>query len=140
MLTPALLAQAPTSYVDVVMTAWVLAGLHGVGPLRGHRSTAGHRGDRGVRGLLAGTKGTGLVWALALSLSVLVVAAWHWHGGRPRWAGRALPSGAMACGLPGARGWWYVRSAISTGNPLYPFSVTVGGPACSTGRSPSRRS
>jgi hypothetical protein len=126
-LTPALLAQAPTPYVDVVMTAWVLAGLHGTGryALTGQRSAVAVTAL--CAGLLAGTKGTGPIWAVALCVLVLAVAAQHWRTGRAtaRASGVAVVTMAAAGLVLG--GWWYVRSAVATGNPLYPFEVSLGG-------------
>jgi hypothetical protein len=99
-LTPAVLAQAPTSYVDVLLAAWVLAALHGL-----VRFAATARPSRLVvpalcAGLLAGTKGTGPVWALAVGLSVVGLCWWHLRrGGSPgdsppwRWA---APSGCAS--------------------------------------------
>ena len=126
-LTPAVLAQSPTPYVDVVMTAWVLAALHGIG-----RYAVSPRLPRLAvtalcAGLLAGTKGTGPIWVVAIFVVVLAVAAGHWRTGRitaPR-AGAAVVTVAAACLALG--GWWYARSAMATGNPLYPFSITLGG-------------
>ncbi len=126
-LTPALLTQAPTSYVDVTMTAWVLAGLYGT-----VRWAVTARPSRLAvpalcAGLLAGTKGTGPVWALALCLVVLGLAAWQWRSRRVGLARAVAAVSAVALACLALGGWWYVRSALSTGNPLYPFSVTVAG-------------
>ena len=125
-LTPTVLAQAPTSYVDVVLTALVLAGLHGVG-----RFAATARASRLVvpalcAGFLSGIKGIGLLWAAALMLATAVVAVLHVRRGRltSLRAGRAVAGVLGACALLG--GWWYVRNAVDTGNPLYPFQVRIG--------------
>jgi len=126
-LTPTVLTQAPTAYVDVLLAAFVLAGLHGLG-----RFAATARPSRLVvpglcAGLLTGTKGIGLLWAAALVLTACVVAAVHIRRGRLTFArsGRALAAVLLACVLLG--GWWYARSAVDTGNPTYPFEVRAGG-------------
>jgi hypothetical protein len=86
-LTPALLAQAPTSYVDVLLAALVLAGLQGLA-----RYAVDARAVRLVvpalcAGLLSGTKGTGLLWAAALVAVTAVVGIVHVRRSRARPAG-----------------------------------------------------
>jgi hypothetical protein len=126
-LTPAVLAQAPTAYVDVLLAALVLAALHGLA-----RFTVTARASRLVApalaaGLLAGTKGTGVFWAAGLVATAAVLAALLVRRGRltPARAAGALAGVVGACLLLGA--WWYVRSAVDTGNPLYPFELRAGG-------------
>jgi hypothetical protein len=126
-LVPALLAQAPTPYVDVLLAALVLSGLHGL-----TRYAATARLSQLVvpglcAGLLTGTKGTGLLWAAALGVTASVVTALHVRRGRltPPAAAAAVGGVAAACVLLGA--WWYVRAALDTGNPLHPFDVQVAG-------------
>lgn len=126
-LTPMVLAQAPTAYVDVLLAALVLSGLHGL-----TRFAATARPSRLIvpalcAGLLAGTKGTGLLWAAALVGTACVVAVLHVRQGRMTMvlAARALAGFVGAFVLLG--GWWYLRSAVDTGNPLYPFELRAGG-------------
>lgn len=126
-LTPAVLAQAPTAYVDVLQATLALCGLHGLG-----RFATTARPSRLVlpalcAGILSGTKGNGLLWAIALALSAAVIAIVLVRRERLTAAGaaRALASGLGACVLLG--GWWYLRNAAETGNPMYPFEVRAGG-------------
>lgn len=125
-LTPALLAQAPTSYVDVLQTTLVLCGLDG---LVRYATRAGARQllvPALCTGLLSGTKGNGLIWAAALGLTAVVISLVHVR--RRRLGGsqaiHALAGGVVSCLLLG--GWWYLRNAATTGNPLYPFELRLG--------------
>ena len=125
-LTPAVLAQAPTAYVDVLQAALTLCGLHGLA-----RFTARAQPLRLVvpalcAGLLSGTKGNGLLWALALALAAAVVVGSHLRRGRftVSEAVRALAGGVGVCAVLG--GSWYLRNAVHTGNPLYPFELRLG--------------
>jgi hypothetical protein len=127
LLTPAVLAQAPTPYVDVLQAALALCGLHGLA-----RFAATARPSRLIvpalcAGLLIGTKGNGLLAAVGLVLSAAVIAIVHVRRGRltGRWAGRAMAGMLGACVLLG--GWWYLRNAIDKGNPMYPFELRVAG-------------
>lgn len=123
--TPAVLAQAPTNYVDVMLAAWVLAALHAVtryaqtGEAR-QLLLAGM-----AAGLVFGTKGIGLIWAVMLFVTAAgaaIVAVRRGHA-QARSAGLALGAAAAAGVALGS--WWFVRNAAMTGNPLYPFAVRL---------------
>lgn len=125
--TPVVLAQAPTAYVDSLLAALVLSALHGLS-----RFAATARLSRLVvpslcAGLLTGTKGTGLLWAAVLVLTAGMVGAVHVRHGRlrPTGAAQALVLVLGACALLG--GWWYARNLVDTGNPVYPFEIRVAG-------------
>jgi hypothetical protein len=109
------------------MTAWVLAALHGLGRFAVTAQPSRLVSAALCTGLLAGTKGTGPVWAVGLGIAVLLLAVWHVRAGRltSRRAGTAV-GGTVVAGLLLA-GWWYARSALETGNPLYPFEVRLAG-------------
>lgn len=126
-LTPIVLTQAPTDYVDVTQAAVAVAGLHAC--LRFERD--GSRGHAVVTGLsagvLLGTKGTGALWAAVLLLALGVAA---WRVARRRQCRRREIAGQPAlavsiCVILGC--WWYVRNVADHGNPLYPFAVRVFG-------------
>lgn len=125
--SPIVLAQAPTAYVDVLQTALILAGLHG---LTRFVATAGMRRlalPAICAGLLAGTKGTGLLWSVVLILSTAAVGLVHVRRGRLSASGTigALAAVLATCTLLG--GWWYLRNGVDTGNPLYPFRISLAG-------------
>jgi hypothetical protein len=123
--TPIVLVQAPTGFVDVILAAWAVAGLHwlvraaatgAVRPLVLTSVTAG---------LLLGSKGIGLVWGLALvaGASVVVLA-------RARRSSRtAMVRRLGVVVLPALvlGSYWYARNWIDTGNPFEPFRVEVAG-------------
>ena len=125
--TPIVLVQAPTDYADVMVAAWALAGLHSivrfaVSGQRSHLVVAGL-----AAGLLVGTKGTGIVWAAALTLLAIGVVVAFLRG-------RRLPTGAavrglaaFVCALLALGSYWYARNWIEQGNPAYPFRVEVAG-------------
>jgi len=126
-LTPVVLTQANTAYVDVTFTATLLAAyyliLRGI-ESRGRESRASFLLGGVAAGLSLGTKPTA-----AVAVAVLLVPALLWAGLRCR---RALGNGtALACIslllaptlLLGA--WWYARSWVVTGNPLFPARVEL---------------
>lgn len=127
LVTPIVLTQLPTNYADVVVAAWALAALHSL-----TRFAASGEWRRLVvagiaAGLLLGTKGTGVYWALVLAASALAVAVALVR--RDRLAAplgrRALAGFLCACVALG--GYWYARNWIEQGNPAYPFHVEVAG-------------
>ncbi len=126
-LTPAVLAQAPTNYVDVTLAAMVLSSLYALTRF----AQTGVEQQLIVAGLAAGmvlgTKGIGPLWAIALFAAAIAASAIAVRTGRAR-------SGSAITGLAGGAfggiclgGWWYIRNLATTGNPLYPFTVRVFG-------------
>ena len=124
--TPVVLTQAPTDYVDVMQAALVLAALHSITRF----AVSGRRHRLVVAGLAAGlelgTKGTGPIWAVVLFVVAVVAAVIAVRRGRLR--GPSAATGLLAAAGGGALlgGWWYLRNAVTTGNPLYPFAVRLG--------------
>ena len=126
-LTPALLAQAPTAYVDVLQTSLVVCALHGLARFTATADPGALVVPALAAAFLLGTKGHGLVWAAVLGLTAVLVAVLHARRGRIS-AGRAtaaLVAGVAACALIG--GWWLLRNVVQTGNPLYPLELRVAG-------------
>ena len=121
--TPAVLTQAPTNYVDVMLAAEVLAALYSVtryaqtGAVQ-HLIVTGLAG-----GLVLGTKGLGLLWAVVLCLCAMVAAGIAVRGGHVRAPSAARAFGGAAAIALALGGWWYLRNAVTTGNPLYPFTI-----------------
>jgi hypothetical protein len=124
--TPVVLTQAPTDYVDLMQAALVLAALHSL--TRYAVSGARHRLVVAglAAGLVLGTKGTGPIWAVVLLVVAVAAALLAVRRGRVRGpsAARSLAIAAVVGAALG--GWWYVRNAVTTGNPLYPFAVRLG--------------
>jgi hypothetical protein len=131
-LTPIVLAQAATAYVDVTLAAFQVASLYFL--MRGlFTESPGASGSRAseVRfvlaglslGLAVGTKPTAVVWTALSVVTVAVVCA----VGHRVWkdAGRAVAvvaGVAIMIGCP-----WYVLNMIRFGNPVYPISVDFAG-------------
>jgi hypothetical protein len=118
MVSPPLFAYVTTQYVDVQVTAEALAAaLFLVRSLR-----TGASGDRllafAAVGLAAGTKQSALALC-AVGTVVLIGSALR----RRSWTG--VPASLLAMIAVSAP--WYLRNWIETGNPLFPFAVTIGG-------------
>ena len=127
MLTPAVLAQAPTDYADVIVAGCVLAALDQLA--RYVRTGAAARLVVAglATGLLLGIKGTGIVWAVVLGLTALAVVAWSLRGRRvARGAAARAAAGFLVAALA-LGSYWYARNWVDTGNPVYPFRAEVAG-------------
>jgi hypothetical protein len=75
-------------------------------------------------GLMAGAKGTGLPFSVVLVLSVALASLWVRRSpsrGRRRWGVAAAVLVALA-----VAGFWYIRLAAHTGNPVYPIELKIG--------------
>jgi hypothetical protein len=126
-LTPVVVAQAPTAYVDVLQTTFVLCALHGLARFARQAEVGRLLVPALAAAVLSGTKGHGLLWAAAIGITALVLTALHVQHGRlsSGRAVRALAAAFLACAVLG--GWWYLRNLLQTGNPLYPFEVRFAG-------------
>jgi len=144
-LTPVVLAQLSTAYVDVVAAAAVLSGWYfvaagvPVGPMPPHRSRARLLVGGVAMGLAVGSKATmllpgllGLIVVLAVTMDAnahgrLVPELGVAGGGPHRRARRAAGLVAAFAGpmlLIGAP--WYVWNVVRFGNPTHPFDVGLG--------------
>ena len=122
--TPVVLAQSSTNYADVAVAATALTGLHFAlrFAVTGDAVTLVSGGL--ATGFLLGIKGTGVLWASALVVLVLVLLAARQRIGR-----RAVLAGGaafLACTLA-LGSFWYLRNWVEEGNPLYPFRVEAAG-------------
>jgi hypothetical protein len=119
-LIPEVWTQMPTAMTDLGFAACLAASL----PFAIRLWTAR---DRRRRDLLAATTAIGLAIgtkyaAAALALPFIVLAAAGWLRRRPI----DLRGGAVAFAVVLATGgFWYVRNAAVTGNPLYPVAVAA---------------
>lgn len=75
-------------------------------------------------GLAAGSKGTGLPFAIVFFAAV-IIGALCVHGFRhwKTWRTRILVGVLVALAVGG---YWYMRNAIKTGNPIYPLQLKFG--------------
>jgi len=126
-LTPAVLTQVPTDYADVIVAGCVLAALDQLARFTRTRSAARLVVAGLATGLVLGIKGTGIVWAIVLGLTALVLIAWALRGRRltRAAAGRAAAGFLVAAVALGA--YWYARNWIDTGNPVHPFRAELAG-------------
>jgi hypothetical protein len=135
-LTPIVLAQASTDYVDVVLPGLFLAGFaflfrYTAELATGDAATPRHDGaalllaGAGI-GLAAGAKTSGLVYAgVAFVLLVVNVLVAVRHG---RLRGRAALGALVLFVVPvlALGSFWYVRSWVEYDNPVQPLTVKVG--------------
>lgn len=122
--TPIVLVQAPTGYVDVVVAACALAAMHAL--VRYAATGAWQRLLVAglATGLVLGTKGIGALWAIALTVAAIGLAVTA-RRRRARGGAGALAAFLVACLALGS--FWYARNWIETGNPVYPFAVQAAG-------------
>jgi hypothetical protein len=131
-LTPVVLAQASTAYVDVTFAGLQAVSLYFLMRALFTAST-GASGSRAATarlvlaglalGLALGTKPTALVWTAVSVVTVAVVRVVQRRGWRDSARAGAVVAGvAVAIGCP-----WYVLNTIRFGNPVYPVSVDIAG-------------
>jgi hypothetical protein len=132
--TPVLLTQSNTAYVDVTFTAEAVSALYLV--LRYLEAQGRARwfllGCAGAAtALCLGTKAEGVVFTVAIGLPLLVRALllprWTW-----RQSGLATALFALPIAVLGVS--WYLRSWIVKGNPFHPMYVHVLGTTVFNGR------
>ena len=133
-LTPVVLAQSNTAYVDVTFAAWVFAALYLV--LRylacqGRERWALLAIAGAATGLAVGTKPNGIVFGVALSLPLAVHAYRRRNAG---WRKLALAGSLFLVPIVCLGAWWYARAWIVTGNPFYPARVEALGLTLFEGR------
>jgi hypothetical protein len=124
---PVLVAQSVTSYVDPGAAACVMAAFAATLLLVFREGR-----DLGWRillwgaslGLVLGSKGTGV--AMAPVFAVAVIGGGLWREGWSRWPLwlRRVALGLVITSATG--GYWYVRNAYHTGNPVYPVEIRFG--------------
>jgi hypothetical protein len=114
LLVPEIWQQARSAMTDLGLAALLLAVLP-FARRAARRATAGELATAAAAlGLAVGTKYVGLALALPFAAATAVLAG----QGHPR--GRALL--AVAPVLVATGGFWYLRNAALTGNPLYPVA------------------
>jgi hypothetical protein len=126
LLTPAVLAQLNTSYVDVALGGAALAAFAWLAVAADPARSVGARGApialAGIAlGLAVGIKATGLGWLVA---AVVVVAGLIWGSGDPKLVRRWLVALLVPVLLLGS--FWYVRNLVTYGNPTHPYDFGAG--------------
>jgi hypothetical protein len=113
---PVILRWATTQYADILMTSMLLAGLHFLARFaaNGARRDAAWAGV--ALGVALGAKGLGVPYVFSLALPAI---AWMPRPMRDRT--RAFAIAASTCALLGA--YFYVRNALVTGSPFFPFTA-----------------
>jgi hypothetical protein len=115
---PIVLWEATSSYVDVAGGAFLVLSAEAL--LLWRRGTG--RGWLVAAGLFAGWS-LGTKMTLALAVVVLIVCALWWsRASLGKRAGHALAFAAIAAAVASP---WYIKSYLSTGNPVYPFYYNV---------------
>jgi len=75
-------------------------------------------------GLMLGAKGVGLPFAAVLLFTAGVGALWSGGLGHARVS--ALRLALCASVMLAIGGYWYIRNAVNTGNPIYPIQLQIG--------------
>jgi hypothetical protein len=124
---PVFVSQSVSCYIDPGFAAAVMASLAAAGAFvfdegRPRRWTPVLLGM--AAGLVLGSKGTGLPFAVVLIAVSAIGAAWTtgataWRRWLPRVCVVALVASAVG-------GYWYARNAAVTGNPVYPIQIKFG--------------
>lgn len=139
-LTPAVMAQEPTAYVDLAFASMFLAFFYFALRYLGRWRLS----DAILAGLCAGyclgAKSSAFVFIGVSYVVIMVAAALRWRSNRKAWrttqqVGAKSPQwprrigAALAFALPLALlgGYWYVRNWTTYGDPLYPATIAIGG-------------
>ncbi len=131
-ITPSVLELAGYAMVDLAVAAW--AGAAMVALLPAHSRRLRPEGRAAIAGICAGAAVGAKYLALATVLAPVVVIAVAVRLLVDRKPLRASRAGAVCAalflaGIAVAAGPWYLRNAVATGNPVYPFARGVfGGP------------
>ncbi len=123
---PVLVGQGATAYTDSAFAATVMAALAAsvllvFGPA-GRRTRLALLWGAAL-GLMAGAKGSGLPFAAVLTVLVAIAALWRRRAPAGAWWPHLLAGLAVAAAVGG---YWYLRAALLTGNPLHPIQVAIG--------------
>jgi hypothetical protein len=125
LLIPEVWQQAPTAMADLAMASFFLAALPFLLRLEeAPRNWPDLLSLGAALGLLLGTKYVSVVLSLP---PVLWAATVLWRGRRaPHGPGNAAAVGALAAAVFACGGFWTVRNAALTGNPLFPATIALG--------------
>ncbi len=120
--TPVVFWEAGTAYVDLAAAFFTTLTLLALGQGMTGRDPRWLRLGAVLMGLTLSTKATALGTLLLLAVGVLV---WHWRGlkATPLAALKAAFVWGLLALLIGSP--WLIKSAVLTGNPVYPFLYSV---------------
>ncbi len=114
-----------SNYVDVAFSGIFVASVLMLLRLR-QRPSAGRVYELGlVVGLLLGTKVLGALMTALVLLPAAVVVLAPIAGNAVRRSWRGILAGLVVLFATG--GWWYLRNALWSGNPVFPLIVELGG-------------
>jgi hypothetical protein len=134
---PVFLSQSVSCYIDPGFSSTVMAAVAASLILIFAAEHAAWRAALlwgAALGLMAGSKGTGAPFTLVLFTVVTVLVAVQSGFKRVRvWALRLCVAGTVALAVGG---YWYVRGAVNTGNPIYPVQLRIGGKILKQGYDP----
>ena len=126
-MTPVVLTQAPTAFVDVAIAGATLAALHFAirFAATGQRLLLIPAGS--ATGFVFGTKGIGPFWGVALTCVVGGMLFVRVRRAASAWRQMFLLAAGMLALSALLGSFWYLRNWADTGDPIYPFRVTVAG-------------
>ncbi|MFN8035234.1 MAG: hypothetical protein U0V73_04805 [Acidimicrobiia bacterium] len=143
LLTPVVVQQLNVAYVDVALAGCFLAAfafwfgaLQAAGLVRGPDGDAGvdarlARTQFGLGGLAAGmaigTKSVALAYVGVLGLVLLGLLAVALARRRSAFTSAAVLVACFVLPIPVLGSFWYARDWIEYGNPVHPFTLTIGG-------------
>jgi len=151
LLTPIVLAQATANYVDLILPGLFLAGYafllrylvaesHGTTgelgtPREGHLAQLVFAGI--AVGLAAGTKSTGIMYAVIAALVLAANILWWRRRRQLAWRVCGVRLGAFLLPILLLGSFWYIRTWVEYDNPVYPYRLEFAGVTAFDGVSPS---
>lgn len=116
---PVVTTQLETCYIDVAVSSMIVSAVSIVYPLSRRRPLPLDHVSLGLLlALLAGSKGTGPVYAVALGAVYCVFIRWR--------SGDQLRRAVAATGLALLVGsFWFVKNYLVYGNPVHPYRVAI---------------
>jgi 4-amino-4-deoxy-L-arabinose transferase-like glycosyltransferase len=148
LLTPIVLAQATTNYVDLALPGLFLAGYafllrYMVAESRGITGEPGSsHGSLALLvlagigiGLATGSKLSGIMYGSVALLVLVANIVWWRRRTRLAWRACALRLGAFVLPILLLGSFWYIRTWVEYGNPTYPYRVELAGVTVFDGRS-----
>ncbi|MGI9861773.1 hypothetical protein SDD30_10380 [Moorella naiadis] len=125
-LTPIVLIQSKTCYVDVAFAAMFLVGYYFAwryyhSPRRGYLLLTAL-----AAGLVTGMKASAAPY-VAVIFAIVLAGDWRagQEDGQPAWCRMLISAAIFAMAILLWGGFWYLRNWLAYGNPLYPFTIRI---------------